>query len=337
MERKRMFRMAVVFCMLGAFLAGPMVVSAEEKKPITRKMVLGGRLGDPWFVLSQALANFVNKESDWLRLEVVATPGASAGAEIASKDYEKYIFISPYYGMRMHPTDKRVNFYDKERIIALVSPITHIWITYDKNIKTGKDLAGKRVFIGRPGGARTFMERKVLEENGVLDKVKLLHGGFGGGRNAMRDGLCDVTVTGIDYIMPSTFKKGAFIEDLETRKPIYYPNLMPKEMQTKLGMLPVKVPGGGLDDKTQPEAVYAAIDATYWCADARMDEAVVREVTRIVYKNLDGFVDWHAQGANLTKDAICTYVIGPQQMHPAAMKYYKEVGANVRPLTDILP
>jgi TRAP-type uncharacterized transport system substrate-binding protein len=172
-----------------AFVAVPIAVSAADKKPLTRKMILGGRLGDPWFVLSQALANFVNKQSDWLRLEVVATPGASAGAEIARKDYEKYIFISPYYGMRFNPKDKRLDYYDKERIIGLCSANVHIWITYDKDLKTCQDIAGKKVLIGRPGGARTVMEQKILEECGVLDKVKVMHGGFGAGRNALRDGL----------------------------------------------------------------------------------------------------------------------------------------------------
>jgi TRAP-type uncharacterized transport system substrate-binding protein len=336
MERKSMFKVVIVFFVVFAFLAGPVAVSAADKE-VTRIMILGGRLGDPWFVLSQALANFVNKQSDWLRLEVVATPGASAGAEIARKDYKKYIFISPYYGMKFNPTDKRLDNYDKERIIGLCSANVHIWITYDKNLKTGKDLAGKKVFIGRPGGARTAMEMKVLEENGVLDKVKLMHGGFGGGRNALRDGLADLTPTALDYILPLTFKKGAFVEDLETRKPIYYPNLQPRAMQLKNGMIPVRVPAGALDKKTQTEEFFGAMDPIYWCADARQDPAIVKEVTRILYKNAAQLKDFHVQGNSLTHESIPTWVISPEQMHPAAMEAYKELGAKVQSLIDILP
>ena len=273
MQRKKIFKIVVALFVIAIFLVVPMVVSAADKKPLTRKMILGGRLGDPWFVLSQALANFVNKQSDWLRLEVVATPGASAGAEIARKDYEKYIFISPFYGMKFNPTDKRLDNYDKERIIGLCSANVHIWITYDKDLKACEDIAGKRVLIGRPGGARTVMEQKILEECGVIGKVRLMHGGFGAGRNALRDGLADLTPTALDYILPTTFKKGAFIEDLETRKPIYYPNIQPKEVQDKFGMIPVRVPAGAMDKKTQPEVFYKAMDPIYWCADARQDPA----------------------------------------------------------------
>ena len=68
--------MVVVCLLVLAFMTIPLTVSAADKK-LTRKMILAGRLGDPWFVLSQALAYFVNKQSDWLRLEVVATPGVT--------------------------------------------------------------------------------------------------------------------------------------------------------------------------------------------------------------------------------------------------------------------
>jgi TRAP-type uncharacterized transport system substrate-binding protein len=337
MKRKTIFKMMVALFVAAMFVAGPLAVSAAEKKQITRKMLLGGRLGDAWFVLSQALAYFVNKQSDWLRLEVVATPGASACAEIASKDYEKYIYLSPYYGLKTNPSLKRINYYDKERIIGFCTGNVWVWITYDENLKAAEDLVGKKVFIGRPGGARTMFETAVLKEQGILDKVKLLNGGYGGGRNAMRDGLADVAVMNFDYILPAGFKKGAFIEDLETRKPVYYINLMPKELQLKLEMVPVKVYAGALDPKTQKEEVYASIDSMFWCADERMDEAVVREVTRILYANAGKFTSWHAQGASITQESVSTYVIGPQQMHPVAKKYYEDQGVKIKPLGDILP
>ena len=337
MKKVKFWRLVIVVFMVVAFSAVSLSASAAEKKPITRKMLLGGRLGDSWFVLSQALAYFVNKQSDWLRLEVVATPGVSAGAEIASKDYEKYIFLAPYFGMKLDPKSKRINYYDKERIIGYCTGNVFTWITYDDKIKTAQDLVGKKVFIGRPGGARTHFEGAVLKELGVFDKVKVLNGGYGGARNALRDGLADVAVMNFDYIMPAGFKKGALIEDLETRKPVYYINLMPPELQHKLGMVPVQIYAGAMDKKTQKEGVYASIDAIYWCADERLDPAVVAEVTRILYANAGKFGSWHAQGAGITQESIPTWVISEKQMHPAAVEAYQKMGAKIRPLSDLLP
>ena len=337
MKRRKFLKMVVVFSLVLAFSAVSLTASAAEKKEVTRKMLLGGRLGDSWFVLSQALAYFVNKQSDWLRLEVVATPGVSAGPEIAMKDYDKYVFISPYAGMTLNPTLKQMEYYDKDRILGYCTSNVWVWITYDEKIKTAEDLVGKKVFIGRPGGSRTVYEQRVLEELGIKDKVKLLHGGYGGGRNALRDGLADVAVMQIDYILPAGFKKGAFIEDLETRKPVHYINLMPKEMQLKLGMVPLKIFAGALDPNTQKEDIYATVDSVYWCVDARMEDAVALEVTRILYENADKFASWHAQGAGISKESVSTYIIGPERMQPAAKKFYEEQGAKIKPLGDLLP
>lgn len=337
MKKRKFLKVFIVFSLVLVFSVVSLTASAAEKKEVTRKMLLGGRLGDSWFVLSQALAYFVNKQSDWLRLEVVATPGVSAGPEIAMKDYEKYVFISPYAGMTLNPTLKQMDFYDKDRIIGYCTSNVWVWITYDEKIKTAEDLVGKKIFIGRPGGARTVYEERVLDALGIKDKVKLLHGGYGGGRNALRDGLADVAVMMIDYILPAGFKKGAFIEDLETRKPVYYINLMPKEMQLKLGMVPLKIFAGALDPKTQKEDIYATVDAVYWCADARMEDKVVREVTRILWDNADKFASWHAQGAGISKESVSTYIIDAERMHPAAKKFYEEQGAKIQPLSDLLP
>ena len=336
MRRKRMFTIVLILVLAAVFIGGPTAAFAADQK-VTRKMILGGRLGDGWFVLSQALAYFINKQSDWLRVEVVATPGASAGAEIASKDYEKYIYISPFYSMKLNPTSKRIGNYDKERIIGYCTGNVWTWITYDDKIKTAGDFAGKKVFVGRPGGSRTFFELAVLEQLGVQDKVKVLNGGYGGGRNALRDGLADIAVMNFDYILPAGFKKGALIEDLETRKPVQYINIMSPELQQKLGMVPLQIYAGALDKKTQKDAVYASMDAIFWCADERQDPKIVREVARILYENADKFASWHAQGAGISKDSVPTWVISKEQMHPAALKYYEEQGIAVKPLSDLLP
>jgi TRAP-type uncharacterized transport system substrate-binding protein len=101
--------------------------------------------------------------------------------------------------------------------------------------------------------------------------------------------------------------------------------------------VPLKIFAGALDPKTQKEDIYATVDAVYWCVDARMDDAVAREVTRILWDNADKFASWHAQGAGISKESVCTYIISPDRMDPAAKKFYEEQGAKIRPLGDLLP
>ncbi|MDP6180390.1 MAG: TAXI family TRAP transporter solute-binding subunit, partial [Desulfatiglandales bacterium] len=238
----------------------------------------------------------------------------------------------------MMPKMKKFGFYNKMRTIGLCNVVAWVWVTYDKKIKTAQDLFGKKILIGRPGGSRTPVEEEILRDLGIYDKAKIVHGGYGGGRNALKDGLVDATVMLIDYIIPAGFRKGSFIEDMETRAPIYYLNIMPKEVQAKLNYpVPLKVYPGALGRKTQPKELWSSVLTLFFAADERQDEKVVYEVTRILYENAGKYNAWHAQGASLTKESIPTYALGPDWVHKGAKKYYEEKGIKLTPLADILP
>ena len=138
---------------------------------------------------------------------------------------KKYIGISSFSHIHYRPGhawgEKR-GFYTGGRFIANGTPNTQLFVTYDKNLKTVRDLAGKTVDVGRRGAANTPDHTAILESYGVLDKVKLVYTGYGGGADKMKDGLVDTTMILINQVYPHTFSKGGYIEKLETRAPIYY-------------------------------------------------------------------------------------------------------------------
>jgi len=90
-------------------------------KPITNIMIAAGRVGDSWYVLSEALAYQINHKSDWLRATVVATPGITGDYELAMKDPGEYIFIGELgnqFYMARDPYGKAYDYYDKARFIG---------------------------------------------------------------------------------------------------------------------------------------------------------------------------------------------------------------------------
>jgi len=58
---------------------------------------------------------------------------------------------------------------------------------------------------------------------------------------------------------------------------------------------------------------------------ADVPEDVVYEVTRAVFENLDDFRQLHPAFANLTPEQMISKGISAD-IHPGAMKYYKEKG-----------
>lgn len=337
MRKHRLFTvvaLATIFIAY-AFVESTPLSAQTAPKPMTQKLLLGGRVEDACYAISQALAKFINTQSSWLRVEVATMPGIDSGPEIAMEDPEKYIYVMTHVAIKRMPQMEKFKKYNKMRIVGFCSTASTVWITYDNQIKTANDLIGKRVFAARPGGLLLPEQKDLLTHLGVWDKIKLAHGGYGSAATALTDGLSDVTLMTVDHIYPSTFTKGAFITQMETRKPIYYCNIMPPELQDKFSMIPARVPPGSLDAKTQPNELWSTLFPIFFSADERLDQDVVYEVTRILYENAGKFTSWHAQGASLTKEFIPLYYSGENWIHPGALKYYKEKSVTLKNITRL--
>jgi TRAP transporter TAXI family solute receptor len=316
---------------------------AATSKPLTKIKIGGGRVGDPLYILSEALAYFVNHGSEWLRATVVATPGLTGAIELAMKAPNEYIYVNDvqnFIHMQKDPYGKAYNYYNKSRFISTQSSNSFTWVTLDKNIKTAKDLAGKTVGIKRKA-APYYPEVAILRHWGVLDQVKLVHSGFGEAVKNLKDGLMDVSHLTFDHIYPSGFSKGAFITDLETRGPVYYISTDPaiiKEIYKEgiAGDISIRIPPGALDPKTQPNELWCYSGAIFFSADERMDPDIVYEITRVIWESAGKWGNWHPQGKHMTKDFIPASPIDLQFVHPGAKKFYDERGVKIRKLGDLL-
>lgn len=312
----------------------------SDAKPSKQIMIAGGRVGDSHNVLSEALAYFINKKSKWLKATVFSTPGLGANDELARDNPQKYISVTADWLIRVLDNTAGYKFYDKMRSLSPASSGTIVWVTYDKDKKNLTDFVGKAVNIGREGSALLPGQLPLLEAIGLKDKVKLVRSSYGESVTNMKDGLVQVTQIQVDHVYPGTFKKGAFITDMESRAPIHYVNvdLKVQEELFKKGktFVPIRIPAGALDPKTQTTDIWGASFVPMFGADLRMDPDVVYEVTRVLYESAGEFASWHVQGQHLTKEFIPTYVFSPDFVHPEALRYYKDNNISVKDLAQLL-
>ena len=334
----------VVYLLVGLLVAGLFSFNcalAADKQIL----IAAGRTTSPWYPFCQALAKFINTKSKWLRAEVVSTAGISADLDLAREKPKEYIALSSFSQIHMrpgHPFSEKRSPYTGERFIANATSMSQCIVTYDPKIKTIQDLAGKTVDVGRKGAANTPDHKAILEKYGVLDKVKFVYTGYGGGANKLRDGLVDATMLLFNHIYPRKFSKGSFIEKLQTRGPIYYVgfdrgkllDLRKKEYAT----LPVRVPAGALDPKTQPKALWAYNDPTFFMADENTDADVVYEITRIIWETpAEEWAKWHPMGAHMNKEFKPAMPgLKLYKAHSGAKKYYDEHGIKLKDLADLL-
>ena len=325
---------------LSVTIAIPNSFSANERKIL----IAGGRTSSPWYSLCQALAKFINDKSTWLRADVVSTAGITGDVDMAKEQPQQYIGINSFSHIHYRPGhewgEKR-GTYTGERFIANATSMTQLLVTYDPNIKSIKDLSGKVVDVGRKGAANTPDHKAIIESYGMLDKVKFVYTGFGGGANKMRDGLVDTTFLLFNQTYPITFSKGGFIEKLETKGPVYYVgfdrDILLKLRDKEFATVPVRVPAGSLG-KNQPRDLWAFNDPTYFFADERMDEKVVYEVTRVIWETpAEEWAKWNPMGAHMNavfKPAMPSIKLF--KAHPGAKKFYDEKGVALNDLAELL-
>ena len=350
-----MSKKIIVLFLLLTMLVVPLVAacdnapSAEGEK--TELLLAAGRVGDPWYVMSEAIAYYVNNDSDFLRVTASATAGMGAARQLLVDDPHGYIGMLGGGVPLQMPLQEEFKYYGGLKWIASIVPITWAWVTYDPEIKTIQDFAGKNIGVPRNLSSWGDVD-ETIRRAGVLDQVTVHRMGIGGAATALRDGQLDATYTLVDHVWPGTFGKGRFITEMETKDPIYYVNI-PRETLIEMGgepeagqLLPVfaelsaRVYPGGFDTKTQSEALGVSSNPAFLGADEKMDEDIVYEITRIVYEHADDFAQWHVMGQNMSKTFLPTYAYfdNPEDvMHPGALKYYKDNGIEVKNIADLLP
>jgi TRAP transporter TAXI family solute receptor len=341
MKRSFLVSVLLIGLMITGFICSD-IAMARDKQSI---LIGGGRTSSPWYPFTQALAKFINDKSDWLQAETVSTAGITGNVDMVKEKPQQYIGISSFSHIHYRPGHewgKKRGYYTGDRFISLATSMPNAIVTYDPKIKTVEDLAGKTVDVGRKGAANTPDHKAILEKYGVLDKVKLVYTGYGGGANKMKDGLVDATFMIFDLIYPDNFRKGGIVEKMETRGPIYYVgfdrNILMDLRAKEYAVTPVKIPAGALDPKTQPNMLWGYDDPTFFIADKSMDPDVVYEVTRIIWETpAEEWAKWHPMGAHMNnrfKAAVPSTAL--YQAHPGAKKFYDEQGVKIRDLADLV-
>jgi TRAP transporter TAXI family solute receptor len=304
-------------------------------------MIAAGRPEDSYFAMSQALSTFINADSKWLKAYALATGGMTDANNLFVADpatRQKGLVVS----CNIYDVPGELGLWKQggwqPKIVAAEEVLTFTWVTYDKNIKTIQDFAGKTIGVARTSSTTWPVEQAILKEEGVLDKVKLEQGGASALVTAMVDGKVAAADLHYDFIYPNTFAPGSDLQQLSARGQYYFvgwnKDAMARAAQ-KLQMAPFtfEMPVGALGPN-QTQALYNLFWLTWWMADASMPADIVYEVTRILYAHLSDFKKYHAKGAAMTPDfiAMSTWPASEREkwFHPGALQFYKEKGVPLK-------
>ena len=325
---------ALLLLPLAACTAGP---TEEEQR--TEIEILSGRPAEVYTVLSYALASFINEDSDSLHATAIATGGTGDARNILIAETERRpttMYIAEI-GTSLKVVMESGAFHPQ--FLANMGIYPYGWVTFDENIKTLKDFAGKAVAGPResPGWWDLFI--LPLKNAGVLDTVNLTATGSTSAMQALIDGTADIAWCNLGYIYPDKYEYTPKLEQAAARNTLYFPDWgegFEIPVSAELGFpvnslsVPAEAYGSG-----QPNPITIMSIYLWWATTELMDDDIGYEIAQIIYEQAgaEAFVPYHVQGAAILP---ATVPYGPWQTteeieewyQPGALKFYRELGVS---------
>ncbi len=298
--------------------------------------ILTSKTGGAGYVMSFALADIINKTHPWLQLRGIETTGIAENVKTMAAEAERrpntVIFANAGAVHQSKVADPPYDVpYDTLRAIALFNPARLFWVTLDSNLKTPRDLVGKKVGLF-PSGSPSNIQWQAMAQYGFgvdPEDIDWVYTPLGPGMDSLADGRMDATWA---LASPAPLNTPVFpLEKLMAVRDVYFVGFSEdgakaSRENTGYPTYVARVPAGTYTPG-QLE-LFAHIQLLSWWADVEMDDDIVYEITKAIYENVDKFADYHALGKTMTQTSIAE--IGAEKtFHPGAVKFYKEKGIKI--------
>ena len=199
----------------------------------------------------------------------------------------------------------------------------HIVTLEGTGITSLSDLSGKRVSLGAPGSGTTISAEALLGANDIsLDDMQVQRLDFNETAAALRDGQIDA---GFLSVGPPT----SSILDLAATRNVVLVPLTDAEVAAAQEVDPSYAPYT-IRAETYPgqaEDVLALSTPNVLIVSEEMDEELAYNVVKAMYENVDELIAIHPAANDTTVEFSMAST--PIPLHPGALRYYQEVGAEV--------
>ena len=154
------------------------VTEVREPHPLE---IYSNPFGTAGYVLSFALAEIINAESEWLTATAIETPSGSHNMKILQREPQRAEnWIGYLNTLNIHhssvggePFTPEEPFEMDVRAVSIASNICELFVTNNPNIMEPEDLRGKRIAVGPKGNTAEFIPRFLMEHWGVIDDVDI--------------------------------------------------------------------------------------------------------------------------------------------------------------------
>jgi TRAP transporter TAXI family solute receptor len=309
--------------LLAAVLAAPTDLLAQQRRLVT---IASGWVVGVYYPLAGAMSRIVYKAKDLNIRATVESSGASvANAQLIGTGDADFALLQndiAYYAFNGATLEafKGKPVKNMGGIFSIYPELVQVVATTGSNVKSLKDLKGKRVVLGPQGSGTEANALQMLEVHGMKESdVRAERIDAAAAADQLKDGRVDAAffTTGLG----SAVIVDAFISGKVTMVPIGQAEgdaLKKKYPFYTLEKIPANT-YKGLDREVTTPAVMAMM-----VARTDLPEDLVYRFTKAIFDDLKQFHEAHAAAKSLTLQSALNGM--PIPLHPGAAKFFKEKG-----------
>lgn len=316
-------------------LAGPVAAQTNLKMATIAP-------GTSAYLTMTTMATMVNQALDDVNIQVDATGAATQHmVELANGNLDLCMTSPTVYNFMKNGTamysqlDDAAELSENLRLVFWFPLGAYHFIVYaDSGIEEPADLAGKRIFLGPPGGgayaaaARTMTLMAGLEVGKDFDDV---NASWSSATQGFQDRQFDVwTATGIppfplveQLALTSKLRIiGLTKEEFEANQP--FVDFIANTEGEEIGIIPAGVYG---DNVVNTEDVYTLAANVGVAARVDLDEDLVYRITKAYWEALADAKETTPWMNGITLEGAVH--AGGMRLHPGALRYYQEIGVDI--------
>ena len=279
------------------------------------------------------MAELINENSDWLSAVGKERDFNNIPDLANMEELRTYTIVN---GTEWNMTDAMFGLipvrqsYSGTRAIMSLATSINGWITLDPSIKTMEDFVGKDIGMYPVGSTNEAISRQVLQKLGIYDKVNLHYGWDSSLIGSLQDRVLDViTLSANSSNMGETWAQDPGYTEVVTRNEWYSVNfsediLFELAEDTGYPIWPVTVPAGSLPNQTVDWAGHGFNIG--WWVDKSIDPAIVEEILRIIYENIDKHAENYTGLPGYSREAMGYLFLDEGYWHESARQFYRENG-----------
>lgn len=307
-------------------LAASLIVAAPAAIAQQRLSIATGGTGGVYYPYGGGLAELINDYAEGYSA-VAEVTGASVenmalihrgdsdfALVLADTAYQAYKGEGAFDGRQV----------ENARALGSIYPnAVQIVTLADSGITSLQDLKGKQVSVGAPGSGTELNAKAILQSNGLsYDDMDTLRLNFNETADALRDGDIDA---GFWSVGPPT----SSILNLAATRDIRLIELSDEEIANAQQDEPVfasyELRAGLYEGMEEPVQTLSIPNVLVVNAD--MSDDLAYQVTKLLFEHTDELIAIHPAAKDTTVEFSLNST--PIPLHPGAIRYYEEIGAEV--------